>query len=91
MSNHTTGTSPLPIVEPMSMAQSKFLTWYKSQHLADVNRDQHNYCEHLADVNRDLHGYCEHCDQLECNHSFDEVWAEYLTANPTALRQEDPL
>ena len=77
MSDHTTGTSPLPIVEPMSMAQSKFLTWYKSQHLADVNRD--------------LHGYCEHCDQLECNHSFDEVWAEYLTANPTALRQEDPL
>ena len=74
MSDHTTGTSPEHLA--LSTAQSKFLTWYMSQHLADVNRD--------------LHGYCKPCERLECYHSFDEVLAEYLTANPTALRQEDP-
>ena len=64
MSDHTTGTSPERLVEQMT-AQSKFLTWYMSQHLADVNQA--------------LHGYCKHC-----------LLDEYLTANPTALRQEDP-
>ena len=50
MSDHTTGTSPerlalsaelsaaVEFVEQMSTAQSKFFTWYMSQHLADVNR-----------------------------------------------------
>ena len=72
MSNHTTGTSPGHLALSGSAAhcrldpaQSKFLTWYMSQHLTDVN---------LA-----LHGYCKHC-----------LPDEYLTANPTALRQEDP-
>ena len=74
MSDHTTGTSleRLALSAELSAAprradpaQSKFLTWYMSQHLADVNRA--------------LHRYCKHCE-LD----------EYLTANPTALRQEDP-
>ena len=88
MSDHTTGTSPerlalsaelsaaVEFVEQMSTAQSKFFTWYMSQHLADVTWS--------------LHGYCKPCDRLECYHSFGELLDEYLTANPTALRQEDP-
>ena len=83
MNDHTTGTSPERLALSGSAAhrradpaQSKYLTWYMSQHLADVNRALH-LCTLL--INR-----------LECYHSFDKVLDEYLTANPTALRQEDP-
>ena len=83
MSDHTTGTSPERLALSGSAAhrradpaQSKSLTWYMSQHLADVNQA--------------LHGYCKHSDRRECYHSFDKVLDEYLTANLTALRQEDP-
>ena len=44
--------------------------------------------QHLANVNLALHGYCKHCDRLEC--TTRSTRPEYLTANPTALRQEGP-
>ena len=55
-------------------AQNKFLTRYMSQHLADVNWA--------------LHGYCKHSNQQRA--TTRSTRPEYLTADPTALRQEDP-
>ena len=81
MSDHITGTSAERLALSGSAAhrradpaQNKFLTWYMSQRLADVNRA--------------LLGYYKHCNQQHA--ATRSTRPEYLTANPTALRQEDP-